>query len=568
MNVTATDNQQFARKLVDLLGSDNVLVDERQTRFYRKGIRVGSGACCAVALPDSLIQIWRVLKVCVEFDKAVIMQAANTGLNGGSTPFGEDYDRDVVIISTLKIDQINLIRDGKQIVALAGATLYGLEDTLRPLGRGPHSVIGSSCIGASIVGGVCNNSGGNLVNRGPAYTEMSVFAQLDAGGELRLVNHIGIELGETPEQILDNLQSGNFDENPAVDSQRIASDSEYQVRVRDVSADSPARFNADKRRLFEASGCAGKLAVFAVRLDTFPLPESERVFYVGTNDPKLLGELRRRILSEFETLPEMGEYIHRSYFDLASRYAKDTFLLIKYLGTGFLPRLFKLKSAVDSQLGRLKFLPSNLSDRLMQRITNVLPDHLPKRMRLYRDKYEHHLLIKANDEVIDLTRNLLDEFFDRQADGDFFECDDAEGEDALLHRFVCGGAPMRYAIMNRIDINNVIPFDIALRRNDDGWHDIYPAEILEKTAVSNRLSHFFCMVHHHDFVLKEGVDPVSFKDEVLRLLDERGAKYPAEHNVGHLYQAEPSLQKHYKQCDPCNAFNPGVGKMSKRKYYA
>jgi hypothetical protein len=35
------------------------------------------------------------------------------------------------------------------------------------LGRAPHSVIGSSCLGASIVGGVANNSGGALVKRGP-----------------------------------------------------------------------------------------------------------------------------------------------------------------------------------------------------------------------------------------------------------------------------------------------------------------------------------------------------------------------------------------------------------------
>ena len=29
---------------------------------------------------------------------------------------------------------------------------------------------------------------------------------------------------------------------------------------------------------------------------------------------------------------------------------------------------------------------------------------------------------------------------------------------------------------------------------------------------------------------------------MLTLLNERGAKYPAEHNVGHLYEAEPDLK--------------------------
>ena len=50
----------------------------------------------------------------------------------------------------------------------------------------------------------------------------------------------------------------------------------------------PARFNADGRRLHGASGCAGKIAVFAVRLDTYPIPKRHQVFYVGTNSPNVL----------------------------------------------------------------------------------------------------------------------------------------------------------------------------------------------------------------------------------------------------------------------------------------
>lgn len=563
-----TDNQSFESALADILGRGNLLTDERRTRAYRNGMRVGGGDCAAVALPDTLLQIWEVLKVCVAHDKSVIMQAANTGLNGGSTPYGDGYDRDIVIISTLKISSVNVIRDGEQVVALAGATLFGLEDELRPLGRGPHSIIGSSCIGASVVGGVCNNSGGNLVNRGPAYTEMAVYAQLSAEGELSLVNHLGIELGDTPEEVLNNLQAGRFDRNPSKDPQRMTSDSDYQSRVRNVDADTPARFNADKRRLFEASGCAGKLAVFAVRLDTFALPAREKVFYVGTNNPQHLTDLRRKILTDFTELPEMGEYMHRSYFDAATKYAKDTFLFIKYLGTAFLPKLFKIKAAVDSRLTKISFLPNKLPDRFLQLLADLWPKHLPKRVRDFRDRFEHHLLIKANDDVIEVTHELLKNYFAEHPDGEFFVCEDREGKDAMLQRFVCGGAPMRQAIINGLDLKNVVPFDIALRRNDDGWHDIYPPEILEQIEQPNRLSHFLCMVHHHDFVLKKGVDPVQFKKEVLEALDARGAKYPAEHNVGHFYPAEQTLQDHYQQCDPCNAFNPGVGQMSKRRFYA
>ena len=125
------------------------------------------------------------------------MQAANTGLTGGSTPNGDNYDRQIVIINTMRVNSIHIINDGAQIIGFSGSTLFGLEKKLEKFNREPHSVIGSSCIGASIVGGVCNNSGGALVKRGPAYTELSLYAQIEPDGELSLVNDLGIDLGET-----------------------------------------------------------------------------------------------------------------------------------------------------------------------------------------------------------------------------------------------------------------------------------------------------------------------------------------------------------------------------------
>lgn len=114
-------------------------------------------------------------------------------------PSGNDYDREIVIVSTLRLDHIQVLDNGKQVVGFPGSTLHHLEKLLKPYGREPHSVIGSSCIGASVIGGVCNNSGGSLVKRGPAYTEMALYAQLGEDGQLRLVNHLGIRLGDTPE---------------------------------------------------------------------------------------------------------------------------------------------------------------------------------------------------------------------------------------------------------------------------------------------------------------------------------------------------------------------------------
>lgn len=53
--------------------------------------------------------------------------------------------------------------------------------------------------------------------------------------------------------------------------------------------------------------------------------------------------------------------------------------------------------------------------------------------------------------------------------------------------------------------------------------------------------------------------------KILKTFDERGAEYPAEHNVGHEYLAKPVLEDFYRKLDPTNAFNPGIGSTSKHK---
>ena len=186
-------------ELAALVPNTRVIREPHHIKRFTTGIRFGGGSALAVFEPGSLLDFWQVLKACVAADCIVICQAANTGVTGGSTPDGDDYDREIVIISTLKLDTCIPLCDAQQALVFAGGTLYRLEEMLAPFGKNPHSVIGSSCIGASVVGGICNNSGGSLVKRGPAYTELALFARLSEHGELELVNHLGIDLGDTPE---------------------------------------------------------------------------------------------------------------------------------------------------------------------------------------------------------------------------------------------------------------------------------------------------------------------------------------------------------------------------------
>lgn len=551
----------FLADLAAIVGRRNVTSDPKKSERYRKGFRSGSGEAEAVVFPNSLLELWQALKACVAAERIVIMQAANTGLTEGSTPNGS-YDRKVVIINTLRLDKIHVIREGKQIVSHPGGTLYKLEKLLKPYGRQPHSVIGSSCIGASVVGGVCNNSGGSLVQRGPAYTELALYAQLHADGSLELVNHLGIDLGDTPEEMLERLERGDFDETDVDDNAGKASDQDYAQRVREVDVPSPARFNADPTRLREASGCAGKLAVFAVRLDSFPAATGEKVYYIGTNDPTALTTLRRRMLSELPELPVSGEYLHREIFDIARVYGKDTLLMIYWLGTHFLPFFFTTKGRMDAVLNKVGFLPENLVDRSMQFFAGLMPEALPKRMLKYREDFEHHLILKVGPAIAQQTEVLLNEVMGAE---NWFLCNEAEAKKAMLHRFAAAGAAVRYQAVHSKEVEDILALDIALRRNDKEWLESLPEEIEKDLLAKLYYGHFFCHVFHQDYVVRKGADPKLIKQKMLALLDDRGAEYPAEHNVGHLYEAKPELAAFYEELDPTNSFNPGIGKTSKQR---
>ena len=566
------DSPNFIAEVSSVLDPQQILSKPEQIERYSKGIRVGGGSAQMVLRPHTLLEFWYLLEFCVRHKKIIIVQAANTGVTGGSTPFGDDYDREIIIISTLAINQTVLLNNGSQVLAYAGSTLYELEDKLEAIHRAPHSVIGSSCIGASIVGGVCNNSGGSLVNRGPAYTEYSLYAAVDEQGKLGLYNELGgrleSELGSSPVEVLKKLDKGGFPTQDKFDDGKLASDVEYQHRVRQVEEASPSRYNSDPRRLHKASGCAGKLAVFAVRLDTFEKPKREQVFYLGTHNPDDLNLVRKAVLTEFKSLPELGEYMHQSYFDAADKYCKDTFLIIKKLGTRYLTRLWSLNASIENTLQRLRVFPERFADRMTLFFARLLPDHLPKRVRQYRKDYQHHLIIKAIDKNIEEMEALMQRISKSgEFSGGYFECDQKEAEAALLHRFVAGGAMARIASFDKDNVEGMMPLDVALRRNDDAWQellDLIPSEQARPLV----LSHFFCNVFHLDFIVNKGVDIEALKQRVVKKLDARGAKYPAEHNVGHYYEAEPSHKAFYQELDPTNTFNAGVGRMSKKEFYS
>ena len=118
------------KQLRDVVGRNHILTTDVSKKSFSKGFRFGAGEVLAVVKPETLLEVWELLQICVKNDVIVITQAANTGLTGGSTPDGKDYDRPVIIINTMRIDDIQIIDEGKQIVGLAGSTLFDLENKL------------------------------------------------------------------------------------------------------------------------------------------------------------------------------------------------------------------------------------------------------------------------------------------------------------------------------------------------------------------------------------------------------------------------------------------------------
>jgi D-lactate dehydrogenase len=202
----------------------------------------------------------------------------------------------------------------------------------------------------------------------------------------------------------------------------------------------------------------------------------------------------------------------------------------------------------------------------MQFLIGFWPNHLPKRMEQFRDKFAHHWVIEMTDLGIEEARNYFNEVF-LENEGDYFECTPKESKKAILQRFVSASAIGRYHALYNNKLGDMITMDIAFPRNEKEWFEKLPPEMDRLFDKKLYYGHLFCHVLHQNYIVKKGVDAKAIKEKLLKTYDVRGAEYPAEHNVGHEYNAKLALVNHYKNLDPTNSFNPGIGNTSKGKYW-
>lgn len=569
-NSLSTSQASLLADLAAVVGASNVLTKPSQQQSYVQGVlEAVTDAAVTVVIPQSLLALWRVINICAALDVIIIAQAANTGLTGGSTPYGA-YDRPLVVISMQLLSGLYLLNDAAELVALPAATLQQLETELAPLGREPHSVLGSSCVGASVIGGICNSSGGMLVQRGPAYTEMALFARRTASGEFELINHLGLDLGEHPEEMLENLQAGMFHKDLDSSNSKACTNHHYQQKVRECDAVTPARFNNDPNGLYEASGSAGKVIVFAVRLATFAKPKQEQTFYISTNDAVTLTALRQQWLKSDLNLPVLAEYMHKDYNDITMRYGRDTCLSMRKLPASKIGVLYRLQAKVNSYLGKWQ-LSKTLSDRVLQVVSAFMPPSLPASLTTQALSYHYHLIIKVADgfdtesgDNISAAQQFLQNHI-KQYQGVLHVCTESEAQKLLVFRSAATAAMFRYYNLNQTEFGELLSTDIALPRNAVDWDESLPSYLEKQVSKTFYLGHFFCHVMHQDYLLNPTTDAKHFKDELLAFYDQRHIEYPAEHNVGHVYKAKSELHSFYQSLDPTNSLNPGVGQTAKWK---
>jgi D-lactate dehydrogenase, membrane binding len=97
------------------------------------------------------------------------------------------------------------------------------------------------------------------------------------------------------------------------------------------------------------------------------------------------------------------------------------------------------------------------------------------------------------------------------------------------------------------DVEDIVALDVALRRNDRNWVEKLPDDAEKPIIHKLYYGHFFCHVFHQDYIIRKGHNPMQVEHRMWKLLDTRQAEYPAEHNVGHLYEAKPALASQLPQ---------------------
>jgi FAD/FMN-containing dehydrogenase len=150
-------------EIVELLGrivGPRGMVERGDVAGYERGARYGSGRALCVVRPASVPEVEAVVRLCVAHSVRVVVQGANTGLVGSSTP---DERGEQVVLSTSRLrGRCDVDAGNRSVTVTAGILLHELNEALLP-----HELWFPIDLGAdpSIGGMVSTNTGGTRLVR-------------------------------------------------------------------------------------------------------------------------------------------------------------------------------------------------------------------------------------------------------------------------------------------------------------------------------------------------------------------------------------------------------------------
>lgn len=136
------------------------MVDASEHEGYVRGARYGHGVALCVVRPATVEEVQAVVRLCVANGARIVVQGANTGLVGSSTP---DARGDQVVLSTRRLRATCEVDAGNRSATVdAGVLLHELNDALLPHGLWFPIDLGAD---PSIGGMVATNTGGTRLIR-------------------------------------------------------------------------------------------------------------------------------------------------------------------------------------------------------------------------------------------------------------------------------------------------------------------------------------------------------------------------------------------------------------------
>jgi D-lactate dehydrogenase len=180
-------------------------------------------------------------------------------------------------------------------------------------------------------------------------------------------------------------------------------------------------------------------------------------------------------------------------------------------------------------------------------------------------KMDHHVAMTVGDFDGSLDRFLkrLEDF--REENGEnaiVHECTSKSQKSSLdAFRFVAAPAFRTWCVGQAVQGFSV---DYALPKNGGQTPSLSSVAPLKRM----RYSHFGCNVVHEDLAYAPGVDIHAVKMQLKKSVEhECGGKLPAEHGHGTEYHAPEKTRQRWKDMDPLNVMNPGIGGLSSKYRY-